>query len=353
MPTSSPPWPSIGRCFAASASAWTPFGGLQMKPRPRDGGTAWPTIARRWRTQCTCLQLFLGPVQNYSDFADSMEKPKPSLTFREVAMIIAGLLRSGAHFLLMDLMCHYFYSAALSQAPKLVPELDNTSLLGFGAVLVIMFYSKYLIHYGVSGGCARIEGHNLPAPPKCIARGHQCSHFWRYFDHGLHLWIKKYIYLPIVGTERKVHWRLLGIAVAFTFIWIWHSMTIGVTFWATLSAIGVALEVAMAQTKKLDCAKSFEAKYLNPERTRILKAILGSPLSLLTMTACLFYLIDLDTTTLFLRRVLLGFPVPLVPVLVALYFGAYASQDVMEWETASARAKVAESQSPESLEVHK
>ncbi|KAH7941805.1 hypothetical protein HPB49_017659 [Dermacentor silvarum] len=342
MPTTSPPvafyW-TVLRCFSFC---------MDTLRRPADGSTAkrgrncLDRLLQDAGVRGVLASAFLGPVQNYSDFAASMEKPKPSLTVREIAMLVAGLLRSGAHFLLMDLMCHYFYSAALTQAPHLVSKLDNTSLLGYGAILNIMFYSKYLIQYGVSGGCARIEGHNLPAPPKCVARGHLCSHFWRYFDHGLHLWIKKYVYLPIVGTERKVHWRLVGIAAAFTCVWVWHSMTTAVTFWASLSMAGVAVEVAMAQIKKLDCAKSFEAKYLNPERTRIVKAILGAPHYLLTIFACMFYLVDMETTTIFFRRIILGFPVPLVPVLVSLYFGAYASQDVMEWEAASAAAKVTE-----------
>ncbi|KAK8779528.1 hypothetical protein V5799_019132 [Amblyomma americanum] len=34
------------------------------------------------------------------------------------------------------------------------------------------------------------------------------------------------------------------------------------------------------------------------------------------------------------RRI--GFPMPLIPLLVSLYFGAYASQDVMEWESSAA-----------------
>ncbi|XP_075723193.1 protein-cysteine N-palmitoyltransferase Rasp isoform X2 [Rhipicephalus microplus] len=217
--------------------------------------------------------LFLGPVQNYSDFASSMEKPKPALTVREIATLTAGLLRSGVHFLLMDLLCHYFY---------------------------------------------------------------------RYFDHGLHLWIKKYVYTPIVGPEKKTQWRVLGVAAAFTCVWVWHSMTTAVTFWATLSFTGIALEVVMAHIKRLDCAKSFEAKYLSPERTRIVKAILGSPHYLLTITACMFYLVDMEITTIFFKRVILGFPVPLVPVLVSLYFGAYTSQDVMQREAEAAAAKVKE-----------
>ncbi|KAL3208247.1 hypothetical protein MRX96_009654 [Rhipicephalus microplus] len=279
--------------------------------------------------------LFLGPVQNYSDFASSMEKPKPSLTVREIGTLTAGLLRSGVHFLLMDLLCHYFYSAALIKAPSLVSELDVTSLVGLGAILNVMFYMKYRIQYGVSGGCARIEGHTLPAPPKCIARGHLCSHFWRYFDHGLHLWIKKYVYAPIVGPERRAQWRVLGVAAAFTCVWVWHSMTTAVTFWATLSFTGIALEVVMAHIKRLDCAKSFEAKYLSPERTRIVKAILGSPHYLLTITACI-----ISRHGNF--RICAGFPVPLVPVLVSLYFGAYTSQDVMQREAEAAAAKVKE-----------
>uniref|UniRef100_A0A224YSS5 Acyltransferase required for palmitoylation of hedgehog hh family of secreted signaling n=1 Tax=Rhipicephalus zambeziensis TaxID=60191 RepID=A0A224YSS5_9ACAR len=288
--------------------------------------------------------LYLGPVQNYSDFAPSMEKPKPSLTVRELGTLAAGLLRSGVHFLLMDLLCHYFYCAALIKAPYLVSELDVTSLVGLGAILNVMFYMKYRIQYGVSGVCARIEGHTLPAPPKCVARGHLCSHFWRYFDHGLHLWIKKYVYGPIAGPERKTQRRVLGIAAAFTCVWVWHSMTTAVTFWAMLSFTGIALEVAMSRIKRLDRVKSFEAKHMSPERTRVVKAILGSPHYLLTITACMFYLVDMKITTVFFKRVILGFPVPLVPVLVSLYFGAYASQDVMQREAEAAAAKVKEQQ---------
>ncbi|XP_077523072.1 protein-cysteine N-palmitoyltransferase Rasp-like [Amblyomma americanum] len=296
----------------------------------------WPDY---WKTLAYAVYLpplFLGPVQNYEDFITSVDRTKPPITLREVYTCVAGVLRSAAHLLLMDLMCQYFYSSALNAAPHLVEKLDNTSLLGYGATLNVMFFLKYLIQYGVSGGCARIEGIHLPAPPKCVARGHLCSHFWRYFDHGLHLWIKKYVYLPIVGAKRSAMRRVMAIAMAFGCVWVWHSMTTAVTFWATLSFAGVALEVALEQIKRLNCCKRFDVKNMNPGWARFLKAAIGSPHYLLTIFACMFYLTNMEITTIFFKRVILGFPMPLIPLLVSLYFGAYASQDVMEWESSAA-----------------
>lgn len=236
----------------------------------------------------------------------------------------------------MDFMLHVFYTGALTNAPYMVEKLDLTSLLGYGIMLNIFFYMKYLIQYGMSRNFARIECLELPAPAKCVGRGHLCSHFWRYFDHGLHLWIKKYVYLPLTGTERKYQWRLAGIALAFLFVWVWHGMTVAVSFWAFLSFVGVSVEVVVAMIRKLEPVKNFEAEYLNSERTRIIKAVLGSPHYLLTIFSCMFYLTGMEVMAIFWRKVILGFPVPIVPLLVALYFGSHASIDTMEWEAADA-----------------
>ncbi|XP_077521908.1 protein-cysteine N-palmitoyltransferase HHAT-like isoform X3 [Amblyomma americanum] len=292
-----------------------------------------------WKTLSYAVYLpplFLGPVQNYDDFLSSAEKPRPAVTLREFVTCVAGLLRTAVHFLLMDLMCHYFYSSALKKAPYLIARLDLTSLVGYGLALNMLFFMKYRIQYGLSGGVARIEGHQLPAPPKCIFRSHLCSHFWRYFDHGLHLWIKKYIYLPIAGSKRKTHRKLLAVAVAFASVWVWHGMTPAVTFWASLSFLGIAVELVLAQIRTLDCCKTFESKHIDPGQRRFIKAVLGSPHYLLTIFACMFYLADMEITTMFFNRVILGFPLPLVPVLVALYFGAHVSQDAMDCEASGA-----------------
>ncbi|XP_077537823.1 protein-cysteine N-palmitoyltransferase Rasp-like [Haemaphysalis longicornis] len=280
--------------------------------------------------------LFMGPLQNYEDYVSAMEAPKPMITLQEVKFLAVGLLRSCIHFLVMDLMLHFYYPAALSSAPYMVEDLDLTSLVGYANMLLLFFYMKYRVLYGLARNYARIECLELPQPPKCIGRAHLCSHFWRYFDHGLHLWIKKYVYMPVIGRERNYSWRLAGIALAFVFVWVWHGMNMAVSIWASLSLVGVSLEVVVAIIRKLEPVKNFEAAYLNSEQTRILKAVLGSPHYLLTIFSCMFYLVDMDIMAIFWRKVILGFPFPLVPVLVTLYFGSHFSIDCMEWEAAAA-----------------
>lgn len=280
--------------------------------------------------------LFMGPVQNYEDYVTAMEAPKPMITVQELKFLAVSFLRSCLHFLLMDLMLHFFYPAALSSAPYLVRKMNRTGLVGYAIMLHLCFYLKYVVQYGMARSFARIERLELPQPAKCIGRGHLCSHFWRYFDHGLHLWIKKYVYLPVTGPERKYRWRLAGIALAFIFVWMWHGMTIPVSLWASLSFVGVSIEVVVAMIRKLEPVKNFEAAYLNCERTRVIKAVLGSPHYLLTIFSCMFYLVDMEVMAIFWRKVILGFPFPIVPVLVALYFGSHFSIDCMEWEAAAA-----------------
>ncbi|KAH9375493.1 hypothetical protein HPB48_008536 [Haemaphysalis longicornis] len=136
--------------------------------------------------------LFMGPVQNYEDYVTAMEAPKPMITVQELKFLAVSFLRSCLHFLLMDLMLHFFYPAALSSAPYLVRKMNRTGLVGYAIMLHLCFYLKYVVQYGMARSFARIERLELPQPAKCIGRGHLCSHFWRYFDHGLHLWIKKY-----------------------------------------------------------------------------------------------------------------------------------------------------------------
>uniref|UniRef100_A0A131XK66 Putative acyltransferase required for palmitoylation of hedgehog hh family of secreted signaling n=1 Tax=Hyalomma excavatum TaxID=257692 RepID=A0A131XK66_9ACAR len=291
-----------------------------------------------WKTLAYILYLpplVSGPLQNYDDFDASLKKPKPPLSLDEIKACVLGLLRSAAHFFLVDIMYHYFYSSALVKAPYLVPRLNLTCLVGFGVTLNIMFFVKYLVIYGVPCAFARVEGVDLPAPPKCVARSHLCSHFWRYFDHGLHLWIRKYLYQPILGPEREVIWRLLGTALAFSFVWLWHDMTVAVTFWASLNFLGIALEVGVSQIRKLGFARNIESKYMDSGRLRFVKAVLGSPHYLLTIFSCLFFLTNMEIATIFFKKVILGFPLPMVPVLVCLYFGSQTSLDVMEWEDSS------------------
>uniref|UniRef100_G3ML86 Acyltransferase required for palmitoylation of hedgehog hh family of secreted signaling n=1 Tax=Amblyomma maculatum TaxID=34609 RepID=G3ML86_AMBMU len=304
----------------------------------------WPPY---WETLAYSLYLptiYTGPPQNYDYFLTQMNKPRPSCTLLEIATCIARLLRSGAHFLLMELMSHYLYSSAMSKWPIVVATMDLPSVLGLALSLLFTFYVRYLFTYGFPGALGRAEGFDVPPRAKCIARMSRCSFFWRHFDRGMHLWIRRYVYIPAVGEGRHPVRMVIGTAVAFGFTWAWHSMMKADAIWCSLSVLGIAQEVLLVEIRKWQPIKKFEGLYLaSAHRMRVAAAVLGAPHFMLTICACLFHLAEIDTVLVICRRAT-GFPLPLLPIMVLLYCGCQTSMDAAEWDaSASARRKQASS----------
>ncbi|XP_054928781.1 protein-cysteine N-palmitoyltransferase HHAT-like isoform X2 [Dermacentor andersoni] len=305
----------------------------RLAPKQSDAGPPY------WRTLAYSFYLpplYLGPMQNYCDFETQVDKPRTKCTPAEVMAILGTLARSGVHFVLVESFTHYFYSSAMSKLLWTVANLRTTSLLGYGLALNLFFYLRYVFCYGFAGALARAEGIVLPPHSKCITRLTRCSHFWRYFDRGMHLWIKRYVYDPLVGDRRGATWLLLGAAFGFSFSWLWHGMDRLATVWSILSVLGIATEVFAAEARKLRPIRDFEARHLTtPERLRVAGSVLGSPNYLLTIFACIFHLADFDICLILCKRILLGFPFPLVPVLVVLYTACYMQHDIVKWETSA------------------
>ncbi|KAH7972327.1 hypothetical protein HPB52_011121 [Rhipicephalus sanguineus] len=289
-----------------------------------------------WKTLAYMIYLptvYLGPPQNYDDYVVQLDKPRRSCTLREIATSVARILRSGAHFFLMELMAHFFYSSAMARWPWMAERLDLYSLVGFAFSLLFFFYVRYLFTYGFAGAIARAEGVEIPPPSMCIATMYRCSYFWRYFDRGMHLWIRRYFYEPVVGQSRGACRVLFGTAVAFGFTWVWHSMHKRDAIWCALSVLGIALEVIVREVRKRDVCKKFEGRYLaSAERMRVAKALIGSPHFVLTMCACIFHLAEPEVCLIMCRRILPGFPFPLVFVFLGMYSGLSVALDLEEWK---------------------
>ncbi|KAL1414864.1 hypothetical protein MTO96_007125 [Rhipicephalus appendiculatus] len=268
----------------------------------------WPPY---WKTLAYLIYLptvYLGPPQNYDDFVVQLDKPRPSCTLREIATSVARILRSAAHFFLMELLAHFFYSSAMARWPWMAERLDLYSLVGFAFSLLFFFYVRYLFTYGFAGAIARAEGVHIPPPSMCIATMYRCSYFWRYFDRGMHLWIRRYFYEPVRDA-----------------------------IWCALSVLGIALEVIVREVRKQDACKKFEGRYLaSAERKRMAKALIGSPHFVLTMCACIFHLAEPEVCLIMCRRILTGFPFPLIFVFLGMYSGLSVALDLEEWKEEAA-----------------
>ncbi|CAN8031301.1 unnamed protein product, partial [Ixodes persulcatus] len=288
----------------------------------------WMSLAYVFYLPSMCL----GPLLNYDNFVAQLEQPHKPWTVGELVGGLMGLVRSAFHLVLRDLMNHYFYSSALTRMPSAVSSMDLPSLVGYDICLNFMFYVKYLVFYGVPGALAKLDRVRLPPPPTCIVREHLCSHFWRNFDNGLHLWIRRYLYQPLGGGGRSKLLRFVGTVASFSFVCIWHGMTRAVHIWCALSALGISLEIVAKAIRGCRLCQHLEATYVHGLRLRVLKAVLGSGLYLLSMFSCAFFLTNMKVANIFFHRIILGFPLPIVPVLVFLYFASHVSLDVMDWE---------------------
>ncbi|XP_075555098.1 protein-cysteine N-palmitoyltransferase HHAT-like isoform X3 [Dermacentor variabilis] len=311
--------------------------------RERNTGDSQRRLPPYWKTLGYLLYLptvYLGPPQRYNDYITQLDKPKPSCTPRVIAAAIARFLHSGAHYLLMELMSHFFYGSAMSNLAWMGEKLDLASLAGYALSLEFRYYVSYLFTYGFAGALAKAEGIEVPETAPCIARLHRCSRFWRYFDRGMHLFIRRYIYEPVLGGNRTAVRLVLSTAVAFTFTCTWHNLYSHNAVWCALSALGIALEVITIELRKWTPVKNFEGRYLeSAERMRVARALLGSPHFLLTICACLFHLAQLDVCLVICRRILTGFPFPLVPILVVMYSLCHVSMDVADWEASAISKK--------------
>lgn len=276
--------------------------------------------------------LFTGPLQNYSDFVAQVTKEKTAWSLRTLVYPAAQVVLCTLYYFILEALLHYFYSSALAYYPDFVKELDDPSLLGLGICLTVLFFLKYRILYGLGSAVAALEGMSLPPPPKCVSRIHLCSYLWRHFDRGLYLWIQRYIYRPIVAREWTPRRRMIGAAASFAFVCSWHGMDSAVVVWCILNFVGISTELLMEVVKNKDSWKWIEGTIFHGTWFRYLRAAVSTPHFLFSMFSCMFFLSNVDVGLIFFRRIICGYPIPLVPTLLVMYCGCHVSIDIMDWE---------------------
>ena len=143
--------------------------------------------------------------------------------------------------------------------------------------------------YGVSSHFARMDGVEAPGHPACIARIHLYSDMWRYFDAGLYEFMRDYIYLPIITTlPATLFFKLLGSAICFSFVYVWHGTLDFVLKWSILNFLGITLE-SMAKTLATSKTyQSFEEKLSGP-MSRRLHAMLAAPLMIMSSLSNFYF----------------------------------------------------------------
>lgn len=283
---------------------------------------------------CFYLPLgVMGPLVSSRKFKESLTRTPQTLNKELGSFVVLQTLRYLLWFTVTDISLYFMYQQAFTLHPHLVNSISLWALCGMGYFMGQFFQLKYVVMYGLSSFLAKLDGVAAPPHPKCIGRIHLYSDMWRYFDHGLYLFMQEYIYLPVLGDASSIISRLLSSAVCFSFVYVWHGTLDFVMVWSCLNFAGITCEGLARAVGRNQTYQTWEAGMFGPVGVRRLHALLSCPLLLMSSLSNFYFFTGVEVGHIFVRRVLLeSWPKGLPTILFFLYCCSQTSIEVKNYE---------------------
>lgn len=280
--------------------------------------------------------FFAGPIYLYNDFekATRLVKAEPE---KEVFLgsnyfkSMSGLFILIANVIYYEYLLHWLYSSAVASDHSLVTAYTSWQLSGFIVSVCLLFYMKYTCIFGAFKVLSAFDGVASVAPPlpQCPGAMHLNSQLWRKFDVGIYVWLRKYIYDPIITSGGSILRRFFATFVCFICIALWHlPLTPTLLMWIALNVIGSFIEIWAKSLSKTEFWLVRVSR--NMTRTNYLRllAILGLPLFTLAIVSNLFFLSSNEQIGFeFVKRILNNTNNFALYLLLSLYCGANVSLD--------------------------
>ncbi|KAL7417004.1 MBOAT, membrane-bound O-acyltransferase family-domain-containing protein [Mrakia frigida] len=176
-----------------------------------------------------------GPIITFNNFQSQILNPSPIPS----RMIFKYLIRFVFSVLTMEILLHYIYVVALKDA-KAWRGLGPGELAVVGFWNLIVVWLKLLIPWRFFRLWALLDGMDPPENMvRCMANNYSCSGFWRSWHRSYNLWVVRYIYIPMGGSKRA----LLSTVAVFTFVALWHDLSLTLLTWGWLVSFVVIPEV--------------------------------------------------------------------------------------------------------------
>ncbi|KTW26458.1 hypothetical protein T552_02937 [Pneumocystis carinii B80] len=179
---------------------------------------------------------FSGPIISFNNFISQLRYPSKDIT---ISSIIKYLLRLLFCFFLLELILHFFYVVAISKikswkdySPSQISMIGylNLQIVWLKLLFIWRFFRLWTL-------CDKID------PPenivRCINNNYSFLGFWRAWHRSFNRWIIRYIYLPLGGSKFLVP----NIFVIFTFVALWHDITLRLFVWGWLITLFILPEI--------------------------------------------------------------------------------------------------------------
>lgn len=188
--------------------------------------------------------FFTGPVMTYNEFLKQMnESSQKSIEEEKATSIAFHGMRMIFWAFFNEFILHFLYFNALQHNLSVIQDMDLWTLAGIGYCQGQFFMNKYTVMFGLPSVVARISGIEPPSGPKCVAHIYTYSDMWKYFDRGMYSFLKRYIYIPLGGSQGNFLQKLMYSSACFIFVYIWHGIEFYIFLWTLFNFIGISLEV--------------------------------------------------------------------------------------------------------------
>ncbi|KAF8475522.1 glycerol:H+ symporter [Kalaharituber pfeilii] len=238
-----------------------------QKKRQLDGGT----LSERDRINTPCKKedysflnylsyglyspLYLaGPIITFNDYIQQLRHPLPTNSLSRTVRYGIRLLVA---ILCMEIMLHYMYVVAISKTADHGSWEGDTpfqlSMIGFFNLHII--WLKLLIPWRFFRLWSLVDNVDPPENMiRCMSDNYSASGFWRAWHRSFNRWIIRYIYIPLGGNSRV---PMLNMLAVFTFVALWHDISLRLLAWGWLVTLFVLPEVI---ARSLFPARKFEGR---------------------------------------------------------------------------------------------
>lgn len=278
--------------------------------------------------------LFTGPLMMFDEFEQQLHQNRPEWTAKRAGIIFINIIRYIVWYFINEAIIHYIFVSALFTHTHLVMQLSGFGMAGMAYAISQFFMTKYAVLYGLPGVIAQIESFRPPEKPKCISRIHLYSDMWRYFDRGLYAFLKRYIYIPFLGTNPSSMKKFIASALTFGFIYLWHGTAYYIFIWSLLNYIGIVAEVLGATVSNLPRVKQFEESHLSPQWSRRLKALIITPLLMMSSISNFYFLMHYEVATIIYQKLIVNASFSgLFITTIFMYCMCQICIEIKNWET--------------------
>ncbi|KAI5293239.1 glycerol transporter [Ascosphaera acerosa] len=207
-----------------------------------------------------------GPILTFNDYIAQSTHRLPSITTTRTTLYAVRFLIS---LLCMELMLHYIYAVAISQAAPDWSLYSPFQLSMLGYFNLHHIWLKLLLPWRFFRLWALLDGIDPPENMiRCMSDNYSALAFWRSWHRSFNRWVVRYLYVPLGGganqkagdssSKDKDRGKgkdkdarpsasraraLFNFLVVFTFVAIWHDINLRLLMWSWLITLFVLPEI--------------------------------------------------------------------------------------------------------------